>query len=126
MTELTLPTDLATELATELATDLATDFEAVLRHCALASAQRVAYSRELTVDGSKSSLKYYDRSDLPIGDDREYDVLKSCFNRLDNLMEILTKRLIEEQPPDTNISVVKLRIDLDLVSGQMSVTVGDR
>jgi len=118
MIELKLPTDLAT--------DLATDFNAVLRHCALADAQRVTYSRQVGSDGSKASLKYFDVSDTPIGDDREYDVLKSCFNRLDNLLEILTKRLIEEQPPDANISVVKLRIDLDLVSGQMSLAVGDK
>ena len=117
----------------KLPTDLATDFNAVLRHCALADAQRVTYSREVGSDsrevgsdGSKASLEYFDASDVPIGDDREYDVLKSCFNRLDNLLEILTKRLIEEQPPDANISVVKLRIDLDLVSGQMSLAVGDK
>ena len=97
-------------------------FESVLRHCALEGAVRVTYSFNRTEGGSKASLKYYDADDRPIGDDRDYDILKSCFNRLGSLAE----RLVEEDPADMDKSLrepaLELIIDLDLVSGHMTVS----
>ena len=110
--------------------ELAANFETVLRHCALDGAERVTYSFKVTEDGSNASLKYYDADNQPIGDDRDYDILKSCFGRLDALRlnlvrtadNTLAERLIEDQTPTTNIELSELNIDLDLISGQMSVS----
>ena len=112
------------EPTANIGADLVGDFEAVLRHCALKGAQRVTYSQEITAEGSQASLKYYDGANKPIGDDRDYDILKSCFMRLERLFQTLAERLIEEPASNTDIRIVKLRIDLDLVSGQMTVELG--
>ena len=106
--------------------DITAEFDAVLRHCTLPGAVRVSYSLETNDKGAKSSLKYYDSLGQPIGDDRDYDILKSCFSRLNHLAETLAKRLIEQQTGNTDISpddhTFELKIDLDLISGQMSAS----
>ena len=98
--------------------DLSMEIEQVLRHCRIGAAVRAAYQMSVQTSGSQASLKYYDRDDRPIGDDRPYDVLKSCFNRLARLSE----RLIEDRSLNNDVSISELKIDLDLVSGQMSVS----
>ena len=101
-----------------LSDDLGLEFEQVLRHCLIGDAVRVSYRMTISRSGSHSSLKYYDRNDRPIGDDRPYDILKSCFNRLTGLSE----RLIEKCAVEDDLSIETLMIDLDLVSGHMSVS----
>ena len=98
--------------------DLGTEIEEVLRHCQIGDAVRVSYRISIEKTGSKSTLKYYDLDDHAIGDDRPYDVLKSCFNRLSELSE----RLIEARGAVDGAAFSTLMIDLDLVSGHMSVS----
>ena len=104
--------------------DLQADFEDVLRHCALPNAIRVNYTLKTDDEGAKASLKYYDTADIPIGDDRDYDILKSCFTRLSGMADTLVKRLIEQETKNPDMSLnqqaFELKIDLDLISGQMS------
>ena len=115
--------------------NLATDIKIVLVSCALDGAVRVNYSMLTSATGSKAALKYFDELNTPIGDDRDYHILKSCFNRLQALSETLAKRLIEHEAMPNHITNVKddgginidddinINIDLDLKTGQMTVSV---
>lgn len=88
-----------------------------LSRCALNGAKRVTFILEMTTDGQSASLTSRDAQNNPIGDDRDYDLLKACFDPLRRL----TEQYRDQVAPDHTRPGQKTTVSFDIETGRLDI-----